>query len=435
MAFQKEQADLNQLDNIVRNEFGGMMATFTRLFGIQYLELAERVIEESIIKARSFFQSRGLPRNSKDLIWNIARIKGTEILRRENKLYDKSLKMNQINAKDFKVLIDLNDDLITENQLRMMFVCCNPTIERISQVALVLKLLCGFNIQDIAKGLSINESTCVMRLQSGRQTIEDLKISYELPKGSKLPKNLKSVLHTLYLIFRKGYDSSHRNRVIGSDFCDGAIRLVTLLLKNGLTDRPETNALLSIMLLEASRMPAKFDESGTVLLLPEQERSLWDRSLINKGLSFLHKSTKSNQVSEYHLRAGVAACHAIARSYKDTDWRKVLLLYDNYLKFNKNPEVELDRAITYSKAFGARAGIKAIKDIARRKELAKNHLLYSTLGNLYLGLNKYKDALANYKKALKHSELQYEQSFYKKKIEICTNRIEMTRKYGLQNSF
>jgi len=435
MAFQRKQADLNQLDKIVRNEFGKMISTFTRLFGIQHLHLAEKVIEESTIKARSIFQSRGMPQNTKDLIWNIARIKGTEILRRENRLYDKSLKMNQISSEDFKLLTNLSDELIRENQLRMMFVSCHPTIERDSQVTLILKLLGGFNIQDIAKGLSINESATVKRLKKGREKMRELKIAYDLPKGSKLSKNLNSVLQSLYLIFNKGYNTPHENVEIGSDFCIEAIRLATLLVEDPLTDKPETNALLSLMLLEASRLPAKFDENGDVLLLQEQDRSLWNRNMINKGLSFLHKSASSNQVSEYHLRAGVSACHGISKNYRDTDWRKILSLYDNYLMFNSKPDIELDRAIAYSKVFGARPGIKTIKGIAKKKELAKNHLLYSTLGNLYLELNQYKDALHNYKKALKYSELKNDQSFYKKKIDICSNRIEMTNRYGLQKSF
>lgn len=219
MAFQRKQADLNRLDKIVRNEFGKMISTFTRLFGIQHLHLAEKVIEESTIKARSIFQSRGMPQNTKDLIWNIARIKGTEILRRENRLYDKSLKMNQISSEDFKLLTNLSDELIRENKIRMMFVSCHPTIERDSQVTLILKLLGGFNIQDIAKGLSINESTTVKRLKKGREKMRELKIAYDLPKGSKLSKNLNSLLQSLYLIFNKGYNPPHENVEIGSDFC------------------------------------------------------------------------------------------------------------------------------------------------------------------------------------------------------------------------
>ena len=431
MPIQKNRKDLNDL---IRDEYGKILSTFTRLFGIEYLELAEKIIDEAYAKARSNSQSKGIPKNLKDWLWNIARIRGSEILRRENKLYDYGLNMNQISGEEFKALIKLDDELLIDNQLRMLFVCCHPSIPRESQVTLTLKFLSGLNNQEIGTVLFANESTIARRLEEGRQRVKKLQIDYGLPDTSEQCQRLESVHSTLNHIFKQGYDycGKSQNKF---ELCDESIKLTTLLTNHKQTNRPETHALLSFMLFEASRLPGRFDKEKRPLDLREQDRSFWDRKMINKGLYHLDISTDSNNVSEYHLRAGISACHAIADSYEKTDWRRILLLYESYLKLNDDPAVHLERAKVFSSIFGAVEGINEIKRILRSKQLESNHLLYSTLGNLYLELNNYKKALENYKSAMKHAIAKDDQSFYRKRIEICQNRLKMARRYTHQKSF
>ncbi|MGB7292394.1 MAG: DUF6596 domain-containing protein [Thermodesulfobacteriota bacterium] len=432
MPIQTNRKDLNDL---IRDEYGKILSTFTRLFGIEYMELAEKIIDEAYAKARSNSQSKGIPRNLKHWLWNIAKIRGSEILRRENKLYDHGLNMNQISGEEFKALIKLNDELLIDNQLRMLFVCCHPWIPRESQVALTLKFLSGLNNLEIATVLFANESTIARRLEEGRQRVKKLKIDYALPDISEKCQRLESVLSTLNNIFKQGYDyygGKSQNKI---ELCHESIKLATLLTNHKQTNRPETHALLSFMLFEALKLPGRFDEEGRLLDLREQDRSLWDRKMINKGLHHLDIATNSNNVSEYHLRAGISACHAIAVSYEKTDWGKILSLYENYLKLNDDPEVNLERAMVFCNIYGARKGINEIKRIRGSKQLESNHRLYSTLGNLYLQLNKYKEALENYKSAMKHSIAKDDQTFYRKRIEICQNRLNITHRYRHQKSF
>jgi predicted RNA polymerase sigma factor len=429
------QKNKNDLNDLFRDEYGKILSTFTRLFGIEYLELAEKIIDEAYAKARSDSQSKGIPRNLKHWLWNLAKIRGSEILRRENKLYDCDLNMNRISGEDFKALIKLDDELLIDNQLRMLFVCCHPSIPREAQVTLTLKLLGGLNNQEIATVLFANEPTIARRLEEGRHKVEELKLDYGLPNKSEQCRRLKTVHSILNHIFKHGYDyycgRSQDNVVL----CHESIKLTTLLTKHKQTNRPETQALLSFMLFEASRLPGRLDEEGRLLDLLEQDRSLWDKKMINKGLYHLGISSDSNNVSEYHLRAGISACHSIADSYEKTNWRKILSLYENYLMLNDDPKVALERAMVFSTIYGAREGINEIKRIRRSKQLESNHRLYSTLGNLYLQLNNYKEALENYKSAMKHAITKDDESFYRERIEICQNRIRMAHRYRHQKSF
>jgi predicted RNA polymerase sigma factor len=432
MLLQKNRKDLNDL---LRDQYGKIFSTFTRLFGIEYLELAEKIVEESYIKAGANCESRGFPKNPKDWLWNIAKIRGSEILRRENKLYDNGLNMNQISQEEFKALIKLDDELLIDNQLRMLFVCCHPSISRESQVTLTLKSLSGLNNQEIAALLRENEPTIASRLEKGRQRVKKFKIDYELPTESEQRQRLESVLSTLDQIFKHGYEYYSGKSQGSIDSCHESIKLATLLTNHKQTNRPETHAILSFMLFEASMLPGRFDEEGRLLDLRDQDRSHWDEKVISKGLYHLDISTHSNSVSIYHLRAGISACHAIAQSYKKTDWEKILSLYENYLKLNDDPVINLERAIVFSTIFGAREGITEIERIRGAKQLESNHLLYSTLGNLYFQLNNYKEALENYKTALKHAIAIDDQSFYRKRIESCQNRIKITHRYRHQKSF
>lgn len=432
MPVKKNRKDLN---DIIRNEYGKILSTFTRLFGIEYLDLAEMIIDEAYAKARSDYQSKRVPKKLKDWLWNLAKIKGSEMLRRKNKLYDHGLTMNRISGEEFKTLIRLDDGLIIDNQLRMLFVCCHPSIPIYSRAILTLKILMGLNIREIATLLLTNETTVARQLGEGRRTVKKLNIDYALPETFEQYERLESVHSTLDHIFKQGYSYGGGKSETGIDLCRESIKLATLLIRHKITNKPETHALLAFMMFDSLRLPARFDKGGKVLDLQEQDRSLWDRKLIDKGLHHLNISTNSKYVSVYHLRAGISACHAIAVSYEETDWRRILSLYENYLKINDDPEINLERAMIFCRIHGAREGINEVKRIRRSKELESNHRLYSTLGNLYLQLNSYKEALENYESAMKHAITVDDQSFYRNRIETCKSRIKMAHRYLDQKSF
>ncbi len=423
------------LDVLFRDEYGKILSTFTRLFGLEYLELAEKVVEKTYAKARYDFQSKGTPKNLKNWLWNLARIRGSEILRRENKLYDYGLNMNQMSPEEFNALTKIDEKQLVDNQLRILFACCHPTMPREAQISLTLKLLGGLNNREIASVLFANESTIIRRLEEGRRRLKEARLDHGLPDEPERYQGRKTVLSVLDQMFKHGYDYHRAKRQGNIDLCHESIKLTTLLTNNKQTDRPETHALLSFMLFEASRLPGSFDDEGRLLDLREQDRSLWDKRMIDKGLWHLDLSTNSANVSEYHLKAGISACHAIADRYENTDWRRILSLYENYLKLNEDPKVAIERAMVFSRIYGAREGIHEIKRVFGSEPLESNHRLYSTLGDLYLQLNDYKEALEHYNCAMKHAIATDDQSFYRQRIEICKSRMKMARRYRRQNSF
>lgn len=423
------------LDCLFRDEYGKILSTLTRLFGIEYLELAEKIVEEAYAKAGYDFQSRGTPKNPKNWLWNLARIRGSEILRRENKLYDYGLNMNQMSAEEFNALIKIDEEQLIDNQARMLFVCCHQSIPREARISLLLKLLGGFNNKEIATVLFANESSIARTLDEGRRRVKEARLDHGLQDEPERCQRIETVLSTLDQMFKYGYNYYRAAGRENLDLCHESIKLTTLLTNHKQTSRPEIHALLSLMLFEASRLPGRFDDEGRPLDLREQDRSLWDKSMINKGLHHLDISANGTLVSEYHLKAGISACHAIAESYEKTNWQRILSLYENYLRLDYDPKVAVERAIVFSSIHGASEGINEIERILGTKQLEPSHRLYYTLGDLYLQLNNYKEALANYKSAMKYAIKEDDQLVYRQRIEICEGRIKMARRYRRQNSF
>jgi RNA polymerase sigma-70 factor (ECF subfamily) len=329
----------------------------------------------------------------------------------------------------------ISDEELKDDQLRMIFTCCHPGIPEESQIALTLKILCGFGIGEIARAFLSKEPTIAKRLTRARKKISELKIPYEVPAGKELTNRLESVLKVLYLLFNEGYSPSSGDKPIRPDLCSEAIRLAKLLSDNPAIKSPQCHALLALMLLNASRFPARVDRDGNLLLLKEQNRTLWDREMISEGLFHLRKSVGSEVVTEYHLQAAISACHSIAESYESTDWKQILSLYNAYSKLNRSPIVALNRAIAVSKVHGPKAGIDEINKINDLKALESYHLLYSVLGDLNLQLGNYEEALNNYQNALKLSKVKAEQSFYRRRIKSCQQKLDIADKYRLAKSF
>jgi RNA polymerase sigma-70 factor (ECF subfamily) len=239
----------------------------------------------------------------------------------------------------------------------------------------------------------------------------------------------------LYLLFNEGYSASYGDNLIRPDLCNEGIRLTILLVEHSLTDKPQAHALLALMLFNASRLPARLDKQGNLLLLKQQDRTLWDRSMIRKALFHLHKSANTNEITEYHLQAAISACHSLTEDYKSTDWKQILSLYDMYLKMNSSPLIALNRAIAFSRVYGPKAGIDAIHKINNLRPLKSYHLLYSTLADLQMQLNEYNESLINYQKALRLAKVKSEQSFYKNKIKMCLQRMGIAKRHKLGRSF
>ncbi len=319
--------------------------------------------------------------------------------------------------------LPLFDTEIKDGRLRLMFACCHPLIPQESQTALALKTLCGFDAAEIAKAFLTTEAAIAKRLTRARQRIREQRIPFEIPTGEELSSRLDGVLQTLYLLFNEGYKASSGENLIKEELCSEAIRLATLLAEHPAANQPRTHALVALMLLNAARLPTRVDPEGNILRLMEQDRSNWDRTMIERGIFHLAQAASGDELSEYHLQAGIAAWHCTADDYQSTDWPRILSLYDQWMAKNDSPVVALNRAVALAHVDGPRAGIKAIQTIQKREQLDSYYLLYAVLGEFEVQLNNFRAGAEHFRRALRLTELKSEQSFLARRLRNCLQEV------------
>jgi predicted RNA polymerase sigma factor len=308
---------------------------------------------------------------------------------------------------------------IREGPLRLMFACCHPLIPQESQCALALKTLCGFSAAEIARAFLTTEAAITKRLTRARQKIRELQIPFEIPSGWELSLRLDGVLQTLYLLFNEGYKASSGESLVREELCSEAIRLASLLAKHPVGNQPRTHALVALMFLNGARLPARVDAEGNILRLREQDRSLWNRAMINSGILHLSQSAAGDKLSEYHLQAGISACHCTAVDYSSTDWPQILSLYDKLIQLDDSPIVALNRAVALASVDGPEAGIKAIEAIRNRQPLASYYLLYVVLAEFESQLDEFQAAAIHLRKALQLTTVRSEQAVLSKRLHEC----------------
>ena len=409
------------VEHLFRHESAKMISTLTRIFGIEHLNRAEDVVQETLIRALQTWPYYGIPKNPSAWITQVAKNLALDLIRRDKIFRNKenaiSHLMEQISADAKASDSEARPDGIADDRLRMMFTCCHPRIPPEIQVALALKTLCGFSPAEIARAFLTSEAAIAKRLTRAKQKIREARIQFEIPAGEELTRRLDSVLRTLYLLFNEGYKASGGEHLIRAELCHEAIRLTTLLAEHTAGNKPETHALLALMLLNGARLPARLDSEGNILRMEEQDRSLWDQPMIAQGFFHLMQSTAADQASEYHLQAAIAACHCAAEDYRSTDWPRILSLYDRLIELDDSPIVALNRAVAVANVHGSRAGIEAVEAIGDLKQLNGYHLLYAVLGEFEADLNHRETALQHFRKALELATIKSEQLFLTKKIQ------------------
>ena len=409
------------VEHLFRHESAKMISTLTRIFGIEHLNRAEDVVQETLIRALQTWPYYGIPKNPSAWITQVAKNLALDLIRRDKIFRNKenaiSHLMEQISADAESSDSEARPDGIADDRLRMMFTCCHPRIPPEVQVALALKTLCGFSPAEIARAFLTSEAAIAKRLTRAKQKIREARIQFEIPAGEELTRRLDSVLQTLYLLFNEGYKASGGEHLIRAELCHEAIRLTTLLAEHTAGNKPETHALLALMLLNGARLPARLDSEGNILRMEEQDRSLWDQPMIAQGFFHLMQSTAADQASEYHLQAAIAACHCAAEDYRSTDWPRILSLYDRLIELDDSPIVALNRAVAVANVHGSRAGIEAVEAIGDLKQLNGYHLLYAVLGEFEADLNHRETALQHFRKALELATIKSEQLFLTKKIQ------------------
>lgn len=417
-----EPREIHQtVEHLFRHEAGKMVATLTRIFGLEHLTLAEDVVQEALVRALQTWPFYGMPQNPAAWIMRASRNLALDVVRREKVFRDKEPEIIRLmeSGGDGPGSVIFPGHEIADDRLRMMFVCCHPQIPEEAQVALALKTLCGFSVSEIARAFLTTDAAIAKRLTRAKQRIAEAKIPFEIPTGPELARRLDGVLRSLYLLFNEGYKASAGDKLVREDICEEAIRLAGLLVKHPVGNQPKTHALLALMLLNAARLPARVDDDGNLLRLHEQDRSRWRPSFIARGMFHIMQSTAGGELTEYHLQAGIAACHCAAPDYASTDWVKILALYDRLLEFDGSPVVALNRAVALAEVNGPQAALDALHAIADRQALESYYLYHAALGEFESQLNRLPEAASHFQKALALAGLRSEQAFLAKRLLAC----------------
>jgi RNA polymerase sigma factor (sigma-70 family) len=413
-------------DHLFRHEAGKLVSILTGIFGPERLHMAEDVVQEAMLRAFQAWPYYGIPKNPAAWLTQTAKNVALDLIRREKLFRDKESQIisfiEQWSESSPAAEGPLFEGEVKDDRLRMMFVCCHPLIPQEAQVALALKTLCGFSPAEIAKAFLTSEAAIAKRLVRARQKIRDSKIPFEIPAGGELAARLEGVLQTLYLLFNEGYKASSGPRLVREELCYEAIRLTTLLTRHPQGNEARTHALLALMLFNGARLPARMDTQGNVLRLKDQDRSNWNQPLIARGMLHLAQAGTGNEITEYHLQAGIAACHCTAPDYEATDWRRILSLYDRLVELDDSPVIGLNRAVAVANLKGPQAGLEAIQAIQNREQLNSYYLLYAVLGEFELRSRNFEAAAGHLRQAIQLAGVKSEQAFLAQRLRECEEK-------------
>jgi RNA polymerase sigma factor (sigma-70 family) len=391
------------VDHLFRRESGRLVAILARRFGGDRLRVAEDAIQDALLRAMQIWPFQGIPENPSAWILRVACHRALDHVRHDQVGRGK---IPQLEALAEDCLAASSGEAtprfegeIRDSQLRMMFACCHPGLSVESQIALTLKVLCGFGEREIAAAFLEGESAIAKRLVRARQFLREQKVAVELPPVEELRCRVDAVLQALYLLFNEGYKASHGDSLLRRDLCEDAIRLGELLVAHRLGDRPSTHALLALMYFNAARLPARTGVDGGSLRLSEQERALWDMELARKGSVHLAASAVGNELTRFHLEAGIAACHALAANNGATDWERILSLYDSLIALHPSPIVALNRAVALARVRGPAKGLDSLASMPGRASIEGYYLLHVVEGQLWLDAGEPAKATVSLRKA------------------------------------
>ncbi len=423
----EDRSDVQSLaDHLFRRESGKMVSALTRVFGTHNLALAEDVVQEALVQALRQWPFAGIPRNPAGWLYQVAKHKAIDVVRREqtrSRLAPDG-RSEFPPARAVEPLLDevFIDEEIKDDTLRMMFTCCHPALPLESQIALTLKILCGFSSAEIGRALLTQDAAIQKRLYRAKQRLREEQIAFEVPSGPELTSRLRAVLSVLYLMFNEGYSASFTDHPIRKDVCVEAMRLCKLLTEHPAGQHPGAFALMALMCFHAARFDARLDDSGHLLMLKSQDRSKWDRTLITEGFRYLDRSASGDEIDEIQLEAGIAALHCVAESYERTDWARIVQLYDLLLAIKPSPIVALNRAIALAEVLGPRAALDALEAIPERGTLESYRFYPATLGELHLRLGDLEEAARHLERAIALSSSPAEKHFLRGKVDLCHDR-------------
>lgn len=410
------------VEHFFRHETGRLHGALIRLLGAHNVGLAEDIAQEAMLRALRAWSMGGVPANPSAWITRVAMNLGKDALRHRHMATGKegAIITHIEQTASSPAVAAAEAQTIRDDALRLMFVCCHPAIAPDAQVVLALKILCGFSTAEIASAFLSSEAAIEKQLTRTKQRIREAGIACELPEGEDLSPRLDGVLAALYLLFNEGYKASAGDRLLREDLSREAIRLAALLTEHPVGDTPRAHALLALMLLTGARFPSRLDEHGALLPLGEQDRSKWDQALIARGLAHLMRAATGDELSAYHLQAGIAALHCTAPDAASTDWPRILRHYDALLHQKPSPVIELNRAVAVAHVHGPRAGLAALAAMPARERLETHYLLHAVTGELHWRLGEHQAAAKNFRRALTLAAVGPEQDHLARLLERVT---------------
>ena len=378
------------IETVYRSESGRILATLVRLLGD--LDVAEEAMQEAFATAFDSWAEAGIPDKPRPWLISTARFKAIDGMRRRAR-FD-AVQGDLALSIEARLNEAVEEEQIEDDRLRLIFTCCHPALPPEGQVALTLREVCGLTTEEIARAFLVTPATLAQRIVRAKAVIRAEAIPYQVPLSQELSARLGAVLQVVYLVFNAGYSAE----VAGSELSREAIRLDRLLLE--LLPDPEVMGLLGLMLLQESRRAARSSAEGELILLEQQDRSLWNTDQIAEGIALTESALASRRFSAYTLQAAIAAVHAEAASAASTDWRQIKLLYDRLIRVQPSPVVELNRAVAVAMSEGPEQGLRLIDDLQAREELANYYLAHSARADLCRRLGRFAEACASYEKAL-----------------------------------
>lgn len=403
-----------EVEVIYRSQSRRVLATLIRLLG--NFELAEEALQDAFIAAVEQWPSAGLPDNPRAWLISAGRFKAIDSLRRRAR-FDASLAELALQLEGSWQSTPADPDSLEDDRLRLIFTCCHPALTPDAQVALTLREVCDLTTEEIARAFLTTPSTVAQRIVRAKNKIRDAHIPYEVPSHAELPERLEAVLRVVYLVFNEGYFASSGDELTRSELSAEALRLGRLLVD--LLPEPEVVGLLALMLLSESRRPARLSASGEPVLLDQQDRRLWDRSLIREGQALLEQALGSGRHGPYCVQAAIAAVHAEAQDAADTDWRQIVGLYDVLMRLAGSPVVELNRAVAVAMRDGPEAGLLLVDGLLDAGELADYHLAWSARADLCRRLGRIDEARAAYGRAIELTQQSVDRQF----LERCLREL------------
>lgn len=409
------------VDHLFRRHAGRMVATLTGIFGPANLDLAEEVVQDALVRALEQWPYHGVPENPSAWIVQVAKRRALDLLRRRA--------MHDRHAPEIARALLGSPELsgnaapaayaheFTDDQLRMMFMCCHPLLPADARSALTLNVVAGFSAREVARAFLLEDATAAQRLVRAKKKLRDARARFEMPPPAEAAQRLDAVLEAVYLLFNEGYSAHAGDELVRRELCAEAVRLGRLLAAHPVSGAPRTHALLSLMLFQAARLDARVDAAGELQLLTEQDRTRWDRGLIAGGFHHLALASEGEELTPYHVQAAIASCHAAAGEAGATDWPRILALYDQLLVLQPSPVVRLNRAVALAMVHGPEAGISAVEPLTEEASLRAYPLLPATLAELYRRAGDAARTAEQLRAALSMPATEVERRFLQRRLE------------------